>query len=216
MEKIVLHQNRPTPEIAMYFSAHNLKVVQLSESDLLRNLADKSVRLYIVEKDVAFKIRCLYKSAPILVLTTETLSSMDAESLWALQIEDLVFRPFNMLDLLSRTKNVLRRFKKEVIPEASQYVIGRFLFDTKKGQLNLDDSFIKLTHKELQLLKLLCAAEGQTVQKKDMLKAIWGENTYFNARSMDVYMSRLRSYFKADPSIKISNNRGAGYRLEIL
>ena len=93
------------------------------------------------------------------------------------------------------------------------YKIGRFQFDTQKQLLTIDGEQTKLTTKESELLSLLCAHTNEILQRDFALKTIWIDDNYFNARSMDVYITKLRKHLKVDPSIEIINIHGKGYKL---
>jgi len=91
--------------------------------------------------------------------------------------------------------------------------IGHFTFDHQNLKLDIDGKVENLTQKEGDLLKLLVDNKGNTLRREQILKKLWGENDYFLGRSMDVFISRLRKYLKADPGIKIENVHGVGFRL---
>lgn len=95
------------------------------------------------------------------------------------------------------------------------YKLGRFTFDTQRQILAIGDKQTKLTTKESELLSLLCAHANDVLQRELALKTIWIDDNYFNARSMDVYITKLRKHLKDDPSIEINNVHGKGYRLII-
>ena len=94
------------------------------------------------------------------------------------------------------------------------YKIGRFTFDTQKQILSIGDKQTKLTTKESELLGLLCAHANEILQRDFALKTIWIDDNYFNARSMDVYITKLRKHLKEDPSIEIINIHGKGYKTD--
>ena len=97
--------------------------------------------------------------------------------------------------------------------EVTMYKIGRFTFDTQKQVLAIDDKSTKLTTKESELLSLLCAHVNEILERNFALKTIWIDDNYFNARSMDDYITKLRKHLKDDPSIEIINIHGKGYKL---
>lgn len=128
--------------------------------------------------------------------------------------DDYITKPFSMEELLYRIRAILKRTtpsypaKKEDL-----YVIGRYTFNPLKQILEFGDSTVKLTTKESELLELLCRHSNEILERNYALKSIWIDDNYFNARSMDVYITRLRKYLKNDPSIKILNIHGRGYKL---
>jgi DNA-binding response OmpR family regulator len=118
-----------------------------------------------------------------------------------------------MEELVSRIGAILRRVRGKKDKEVTSYKIGRFTFDTQKQVLVIDDKTKKLTTKESELLALLCANVNQILERNFALKTIWVDDNYFNARSMDVYITKLRKLLKDDPSIEIINIHGKGYKL---
>jgi DNA-binding response OmpR family regulator len=118
-----------------------------------------------------------------------------------------------MEELVFRIEAILRRVCGKKNKENSVYKIGRFQFDTQKQLLSIDGQQTKLTTKESELLGLLCAHANEILQRDFALKTIWIDDNYFNARSMDVYITKLRKHLKADSSIEIINIHGKGYKL---
>jgi len=118
-----------------------------------------------------------------------------------------------MEELLYRIEAVLRRFGRENIEEQFVFQIGNINFDSNSQTLKVESEVIKLTSKESDLLKLLCQYQNSVMRRDFALKAIWGVDNYFNARSMDVYITKLRKLLQVDPNIKIINKHGEGYKL---
>ncbi len=127
--------------------------------------------------------------------------------------DDYITKPFSMEELVMRIEAILRRVKGKKGKEITMYKIGKFTFDTQKQVLIADDKPTKLTTKESELLSLLCAHVNEILERNFALKTIWIDDNYFNARSMDVYITKLRKHLKADPSIEIINIHGKGYKL---
>ncbi len=124
-----------------------------------------------------------------------------------------ITKPFSMEELVFRIEAILRRVKGKKGKEITMYKIGKFTFDTQKQVLLIDDKVTKLTTKESELLSLLCAHVNEILERNFALKTIWIDDNYFNARSMDVYITKLRKHLKDDPSIEIINIHGKGYKL---
>jgi DNA-binding response OmpR family regulator len=118
-----------------------------------------------------------------------------------------------MEELVFRIEAILRRVKGKKGKEVTFYNIGRFTFDTQKQVLAIGDKITKLTTKESELLSLLCAHVNEILERNYALKTIWIDDNYFNARSMDVYITKLRKHLKDDPAIEIINIHGKGYKL---
>jgi DNA-binding response OmpR family regulator len=119
-----------------------------------------------------------------------------------------------MEELLLRIEAILRRMKGTVANQTI-FQIGKFKFDTQKQQLGSIDNVVKLTTKESELLKLLCNNANKVLERNLALRTIWVDDNYFNARSMDVYITKLRKLLKDDPSVEILNVHGKGYKLVI-
>ena len=106
-------------------------------------------------------------------------------------------------------------FRSKKTKESTQYQIGKFLFDSQKQLLTIGDKQTKLTTKENELLSLLCSHSNEILQRDFALKTIWIDDNYFNARSMDVYITKLRKHLRDDEDIEIINIHGKGYKLII-
>lgn len=128
--------------------------------------------------------------------------------------DDYQTKPFSMEELLYRIEAVLRRTKggKEE-NDQEVYNIGEYQFDTTRQTLTFKEASIRLTTKESELLHLLCRHRNSVLERNYALKAIWIDDNYFNARSMDVYITKLRKYLKEDQNVGIINVHGKGYKL---
>ena len=130
--------------------------------------------------------------------------------------DDYITKPFSMEELLARITAVLRRSSGSTEKqEQTEFSIGNYKFDYKKRALVYGEHSQKLTSKENDLLRLLCLNEGKVLERTYALKAIWEDDTYFNARSMDVYIAKLRKHLKQDETIEIMNVHGRGFRFLI-
>ena len=118
-----------------------------------------------------------------------------------------------MEELTFRMEAILRRVKGKKTRDRTLYRIGSFTFDTQKQILSREGESVKLTTKESELLGLLCAHANEILQRDYALKTIWIDDNYFNARSMDVYITKLRKHLKADENVEIINIHGKGYKL---
>ena len=161
---------------------------------------------------LAGDIREINAEVPIIFLTAKNMKE-DILTGFKLGADDYLTKPFSMEELLFRIEAIIRRVKGKVTKEVTLYNIGRFVFDTQKQMLSLDGEADRLTTKENELLTLLCSHCNQILERNYALMKIWGENTYFNARSMDVYITKLRKHLAADPSVQIMNIHGKGYKL---
>ncbi len=161
---------------------------------------------------LAQEIRQTNAEVPIIFLTAKQLKEDILEG-FKIGADDYITKPFSMEELVFRIEAILRRVRGKKAKEATQYKIGRFTFDTQKQLLSIDGNQTKLTTKENELLALLCSHVNEILQRDYVLKTIWIDDNYFNARSMDVYITKLRKHLKADDQIEIINIHGKGYKL---
>jgi DNA-binding response OmpR family regulator len=172
---------------------------------------------------LAKEVRMANREIPIIFLTAK---SMQEDTIQGFKVgaDDYVTKPFSMEELLLRIQAILRRYQRlsDTI-EPTTYKIGSFSFDyphqlLSRSAENLPDGEIetqpqKLTSKESELLKLLAQNLNQPVSRSFALKMVWGDDSYFNARSMDVYVTKLRKYLKEDASVQLVNVHGEGFKL---
>ena len=162
--------------------------------------------------ELAENIRKIDKNIPILFLSAKSLKEDRIKGL-EIGADDYLTKPFSMEELLLRIKAILKRTKKEPLGEEKVFNIGLFTFDYKQQLIKQKDSSKKLTTKENELLYLLCRKMNSVLSRDEALLKIWGDDSYFTSRSMDVFITKLRKYFKDDPSIKIMNVHGEGFKL---
>ncbi|MBP3714022.1 MAG: response regulator transcription factor [Phocaeicola sp.] len=161
---------------------------------------------------LAQEIRQSNADIPIIFLTAKTLKEDILEG-FKIGADDYITKPFSMEELTFRIEAIFRRVRGKRTKERSVYQIGKFVFDTQKQLLTIGEENIKLTTKESELLALLCAHTNEILQRDFALKTIWIDDNYFNARSMDVYITKLRKHLRADASVEIINIHGKGYKL---
>ena len=161
---------------------------------------------------LAQEIRSANADVPVIFLTAKTLKEDILEG-FKIGADDYITKPFSMEELVFRIEAILRRTKGKKSKESTVYRIGKFTFDTQKQLLSIGDKQTKLTTKENELLALLCSHSNEILQRDFALKTIWIDDNYFNARSMDVYITKLRKHLKDDSQIEIINIHGKGYKL---
>ena len=161
---------------------------------------------------LAQDIRQANADLPIIFLTAKTLKEDILEG-FKIGADDYITKPFSMEELVFRVEAILRRVRGKKTKESTLYHIGKFVFDTQKQLLTIGDQQTKLTTKENELLALLCSHANEILQRDFALKTIWIDDNYFNARSMDVYITKLRKHLKDDDQIEIINIHGKGYKL---
>ncbi len=163
---------------------------------------------------LAEKIREKNKEIPIVFLTAKSLKEDRIKGL-QLGADDYITKPFSIEELILKIEVFLKRKYIHSDTVSSVINIGEYVFDHDNLMLKIDDSEKSLTQKEGDLLKLFTEYENKIVKRNVILERLWGENDYFHGRSMDVFISRLRKYLKQDPSIKIENVHGVGFRFII-
>lgn len=161
---------------------------------------------------LAKDIKKVNSDIPIIFLTAKSLKEDILEGL-KLGADDYITKPFSMEELLLRIEAILRRIKPmEEVP--AEFTIGSLHFEPEKQILtNADGEVTRLTTKESELLRMLCASANKVMERNIALKAIWNDDNYFNARSMDVYITKLRKLIKEQEGVEIINVHGKGYKL---
>lgn len=163
---------------------------------------------------LARKIRDIDSKIPFIFLTAKTMKEDILEG-FSIGADDYITKPFSMEELLYRIQAILRRTldNGSEQPEDKIFQIGKYQFDANKQLLTIDNHSKKLTTKESELLRLLCENKNRMLDRNYALRSIWEDDSYFNARSMDVYITKLRKYLKKDPDVQILNIHGKGYKL---
>lgn len=163
------------------------------------------------------EIRKLNQTVPIIFLTAKTMIEDKVEA-FGLGGDDYLCKPFSMEELLLRLKALMKRSangkdaaQAAAVPQSTQ--VGIFKFDFPSRKLFWGKEEKRLTSREAELFQMLCTRLNDVLFREEALKEIWGDDSYFNARSMDVFITRLRKYLKPDPSVSIMNVHGKGYKL---
>ena len=159
---------------------------------------------------LATEIRGLDRQIPILFVTAKGMQEDRIEG-FKVGGDDYITKPFSMEELVYRIEVFLKRTSQERQP--SRYQLGKFTFDYENLLLIKEEFKQNLTQKEADVLKYFADHTGQVVKRESILKAIWGEDDYFMGRSLDVFISKLRSYLKPDSAIEIANLHGVGFKL---
>ncbi len=164
---------------------------------------------------LAKEIRKVDAFVPIIFLTAKSLKEDLVEGFEA-GADDYLTKPFDMPELMLRIKAIMRRVgSKPIEGKKTQFKLGIFDFDAQKQVLKYGDEEKKLTTKESELLRLLCVHKNDLLDRNDALNEVWSDDNYFNARSMDVYITKLRKHLKQDEKIQIMNIHGKGFKLLI-
>ncbi len=163
---------------------------------------------------IAYEIRELDAQVPIIFLTAKS-GVADVVNGFKIGGNDYIRKPFSMEELIVRIENVLRASQAADAPDepAEEAVtLGQYTFHIKRQLLSHPSDQRKLSYRESELLKVLYENKDQIVERKDILNLLWGSDSFFNSRNLDVYITKLRNYFKLDPSIEIITIKGIGYR----
>ncbi|MEM8523558.1 MAG: response regulator transcription factor [Bacteroidota bacterium] len=163
--------------------------------------------------ELARRLRERNNYIPIIFLTAKSLKE-DKLKGFDLGADDYLTKPIDEEELVARIKAVLRRSKAPK-SETNTYEIGNYQFDLSNQHLQNETQSHTLTEMECQLLQMLCESRGALLPRKYVLQKLWGKEDYFTRRSMDVFISRLRKYLKADERIRIRNVHGSGFILEV-
>jgi len=165
---------------------------------------------------LAKEIRSFNSEIPILFLTAKTMKENIIKA-FNLGADDYLTKPFSMEELILRIKAIQKRVKSVTIkPLKNEFKFSEFIFYHQQNLLIKKNQKIKLTTKENELLKMLCLNINQKVNRKEALMKIWGDDSYYNARSMDVYIAKLRKHLKLNnEKVQILTIHGYGFKLFI-
>ena len=161
---------------------------------------------------LAKEVRELDKKIPILFLTAKSLKADKLEG-FAIGADDYLSKPFEMEELLARINAILRRTDTSESEDGGDVMIGKIKYEPELRLLHTAGEVKKLTTKENQLLQLLSKNMNEILDRQATLRAVWGDDNYFNGRSMDVYIAKLRKLLKEDENIEIMNVHGKGFKL---
>jgi DNA-binding response OmpR family regulator len=160
--------------------------------------------------NLVIEIRKKNNLIPILFLTARVLTE-DLIKGFDIGGNDYLKKPFSIEELIIRIKELVKRNK--ILNPLNIYSIGKYTFNYTKMEITLDNQKISLTHRENEIIKRLYLKANEIVNRKEILIDLWGDDTYYNGRSLDVFMTKIRKYFSEDSSIAIKNIRGVGYKL---
>lgn len=159
---------------------------------------------------IADEIREKDGDVPIIFLSAKSQTS-DVVNGFKMGANDYIRKPFSIEELIARIENVLKH-KSFAEEETEEVAIGNYLFNTKRQTLHHPTDQRKLSYRESELLKLLYINRDKVVERSEVLNLLWGSDSFFNSRNLDVYITKLRGYLKLDPKIEIITIKGIGYR----
>lgn len=166
---------------------------------------------------LAQSIRQLYPSTPIIFLTAKTQTD-DVVKGFSSGGTDYLKKPFSMEELMIRIENQLRLTQASSATQhqvEDEIKLGGAVFYPKLYELHVDNSVIKLSNRESQVLKILCAHKNEPIERRMLLNSIWGDDSFFNSRNLDVYIRKLREYFKHIDEVEIITLKGIGYHFVV-
>jgi DNA-binding response OmpR family regulator len=158
------------------------------------------------------EIRLLDKDIPFLFLSAKSMKE-DKLRGFSVGADDYITKPFSMEELLARINVILKRIEAKETNVQEKLHVGKIEYEPELSLLHLDEGIKKLTTKENMLLRLLVQNQNQLLDRQAALRAVWGDDNYFNGRSMDVYIAKLRKLLKDDANIEIMNVHGIGFKL---
>lgn len=161
---------------------------------------------YAIAKD----IRQVSPDTPVIFVTAKN-QTEDVLKGFEVGGNDYLRKPFSMEELIVRVTNLLQLTQRSAKPISDIIVLGKYEFNSMRYELKLGKEVRKLSHREATLLQVLAESKNSTVQRKEILMKLWGDDSFFNSRNLDVYVTKLRDYLKDDPSIEIITIKGVGY-----
>ncbi len=184
----------------------NQELVQLCILDVMLPLKDGFT--------LAKEMRALRESVPIIFLTSR---SMELDKIKGFEIgcDDYITKPFSIMELILRVNAILKRTNaREIKNKSDVYPIGKYVFYYTERKLIFPDQTEKtLSVKETELLRIFCEKENELIHRNYLMNKVWGSDDYFIAKSMDVFITRLRKLLKGDSTIEIQNIYGTGFKL---
>jgi len=163
---------------------------------------------------VGREIRSIDKDIPMVFLTAKALKE-DILKGYNFGADDYITKPFETEVLLCKISAIIKRQTLAPATDEVIFTVGSYRFDSKLRQIQRGETVQKLSPKEADLLKLLCQNQNQLLPRETALRKIWGDDGYFTARSMDVFVTKLRKFLADDPNIEIKNIHGSGFWLEV-
>lgn len=163
---------------------------------------------------LARRIRQVNPDLPIIFVTAKT-QTEDLLKGFEVGGNDYLRKPFSMEELIVRVNNLLQLKQRGTINTKDIVAIGRFEFVPQRYELRKDGISRKLSHREAMLLQILAENQNGNIDRKSILLRVWGDDSFFNSRNLDVYITKLRDYLKEDPGIQIITIKGVGYHFAV-
>jgi DNA-binding response OmpR family regulator len=198
-------------------------VMESDGADVIRAFEDEQPDICILDVmlpnrsgfELAEDIRKINDDIPIIFLTAKT-QTEDVVQGFKIGGNDYIRKPFSMEELIVRIENVLRVRKEEAPADSSDSIVmGKYSFHLNKQVLSNGIGEKKLSYREAELIKYLYKNRNAVIDRRDLLNHIWGNDSFFNSRNLDVYITKIRGYLKEDPSLEIITIKGVGYRFVV-
>ncbi len=218
--------------LKQYLEIHNFEVTWANDGkealDIFKSTIENPFHICVFDVmmpkldgfSLAKKIISVDPEIPFVFLTAKKMKEDKIKGL-KLGADDYIVKPFEADILVLRLQNILKRTSKTTnnsnVSSKSDSIIniGRYVFNKQNYQLKIDDNIQRLTEKESQLITYLFENKNKLIKRDDLLTSVWGSDDFFSGRSMDVFISRLRKYFKQDNNISIESARGVGLTFKI-
>lgn len=198
-------------------------IMESDGADVIRSFEDENPDICILDVmlpnksgfELAEDIRKLNDDVPVIFLTAKT-QTEDVVQGFKIGGNDYIRKPFSMEELIVRIENALRVKKEVLIPESGDCItMGKYQFHLNKQVLTNGSAERKLSYREAELVKYLYRHKNDVIDRRDLLNHIWGNDSFFNSRNLDVYITKIRGYLKEDPSLEIITIKGVGYRFVV-
>ncbi|MDZ4073047.1 MAG: response regulator transcription factor [Sediminibacterium sp.] len=198
-------------------------IMESDGADVIRSFEDENPDICILDVmlpnksgfELAEDIRKLNDDVPVIFLTAKT-QTEDVVQGFKIGGNDYIRKPFSMEELIVRIENALRVKKEVLIPENGDSItMGKYQFHLNKQVLTNGSTERKLSYREAELVKYLYRHKNDVIDRRDLLNHIWGNDSFFNSRNLDVYITKIRGYLKEDASLEIITIKGVGYRFVV-
>ena len=195
-------------------------IMETDGADVVRTFEDEHPDICILDVmlpnksgfEIAEDIRKLNDDVPIIFLTAKTQTD-DVVQGFKLGANDYIRKPFSIEELIVRIENALRvRKEDDLLVSGDTMQLGKYLFHLNKQVLQVGEEEKKLSYRESELLKYFYQHRQSVIDRRDLLNHIWGNDSFFNSRNLDVYITKIRGYLKEDNSLEILTIKGVGYR----
>lgn len=196
-------------------------IMESDGADVIRSFEDELPDICILDVmlphrsgfELAADIRKLNDDVPLIFLTAKT-QTEDVVQGFKIGANDYIRKPFSVEELIVRIENALRIRKEDTLPEMDDLIsLGTYQFHVNKQVLSHEQENRKLSYRESELIKYLYQHRNEVIDRRELLLHIWGNDSFFNSRNLDVYITKIRGYLKQDPNVEIITMKGVGYRV---